>query len=129
MRSDDDNDDFLSTLGSDRPFRIDRQQEQSSFLNYELNNISYFVCVCVWTDLDSFFSSPACVCYCGLGLFCSAAEAGPRDILKMYTPQGALINITNKLASNAPDAPYRLELVAAHHDEGACNTAGVQTFN
>ena len=61
MRSDDD--DFLSTLGSDRPFRIDRQQEQSSFLNFQLNNISYFVCVCVCglTWIHFFLPLPVCV--------------------------------------------------------------------
>lgn len=52
------------------------------------------------------------------GLFSSAAEAGPQDILKMYTPQGSLVNISNRLESNLPDAPYRLELVAAHYNNG-----------
>ena len=52
------------------------------------------------------------------GLFSSAAEAGPRDILKMYTPQGSLVNISNRLESNRPDAPYRLELVAANYNNG-----------
>lgn len=56
----------------------------------------------------------------GAGLFSSAAEAGPSDILKMYTPQGALVNISNRLESNRPDAPYRLELVAAHYTNGTC---------
>lgn len=53
-----------------------------------------------------------------LGLFSSAAEAGPHDILKMYTPEGSLVNISNRLESNRPDAPYRLELVAAHFNQG-----------
>lgn len=53
-----------------------------------------------------------------VGLFSSAAEAGPHDILKMYTPEGSLVNISNRLESNRPDAPYRLELVAAHFNQG-----------
>ncbi|XP_032793527.2 high affinity cGMP-specific 3',5'-cyclic phosphodiesterase 9A isoform X2 [Daphnia magna] len=52
-------------------------------------------------------------------LFSSAAEAGPHDILKMYTPEGSLVNISNRLESNRPDTPYRLELVAAHFNKGS----------
>lgn len=65
---------------------------------------------------------PLCVVFfapfVGADLFSSAAEAGPSDIVKMYTPQGALVSINNRLESNRPDAPYRLELVAAHYNNG-----------
>ena len=47
-------------------------------------------------------------------LFRAAAEAGPRDILKLYTPTGRLVNISASLAPNTPDTCYNLQVVAAH---------------
>ncbi|XP_049769381.1 high affinity cGMP-specific 3',5'-cyclic phosphodiesterase 9A [Schistocerca cancellata] len=47
-------------------------------------------------------------------LFRSAAEAGPLDIVKLYGCDGRLLNISPALKDNAPDRPYRLEVVAAH---------------
>ncbi|XP_049944414.1 high affinity cGMP-specific 3',5'-cyclic phosphodiesterase 9A [Schistocerca serialis cubense] len=49
-----------------------------------------------------------------LQLFRSAAEAGPLDIVKLYGCDGRLLNISPALKDNAPDRPYRLEVVAAH---------------
>lgn len=63
------------------------------------------------------------------GLFSSAAEAGPHDILKMYTPEGSLVNISNRLESNRPDTPYRLELVAAHFNKGSSSSFFVKRPN
>ncbi|KAJ9599177.1 hypothetical protein L9F63_010354 [Diploptera punctata] len=47
-------------------------------------------------------------------LFRAAAEAGPRDILKLYTPTGRLVNISASLPANTPDTCYNLQVVAAH---------------
>lgn len=47
-------------------------------------------------------------------LFRTAAEAGPRDILKLYTPDGRLINICPAITPNTPDSCYSLQVVAAH---------------
>jgi high affinity cGMP-specific 3',5'-cyclic phosphodiesterase 9 len=47
-------------------------------------------------------------------LFRAAAEAGPRDVLKLYTPDGRLINICSTIAPNTPDSCYSLHVVAAH---------------
>jgi len=47
-------------------------------------------------------------------LFRAAAEAGPRDVLKLYTPDGRLINICPTIAPNTPDSCYSLHVVAAH---------------
>ena len=49
----------------------------------------------------------SCCCY-------SVAEAN--DIVKMYSNQSSLVNITNHLDTNQSDTPYRLELVAAHYN-------------
>ncbi|CAB1328666.1 unnamed protein product [Coregonus sp. 'balchen'] len=46
-------------------------------------------------------------------LFCSAAEAGPHDILKLYNPKGNIINISPRLEPNSPNSCYKLEVVAA----------------
>lgn len=45
-------------------------------------------------------------------LFRSAAEAGPHDILKLYSPKGSIINISTRLEPNSPSSCYRLEVVA-----------------
>ncbi|XP_036066613.1 high affinity cGMP-specific 3',5'-cyclic phosphodiesterase 9A isoform X1 [Oryzias melastigma] len=45
-------------------------------------------------------------------LFRSAAEAGPHDILKLYSPKGSIINISTSLEPNSPTSCYRLEVVA-----------------
>ena len=47
-------------------------------------------------------------------LFRSAAEAGPYDIVKLYTLEGRLINISPRIPPNTPANPYRLEVVAVH---------------
>ncbi|XP_049822251.1 high affinity cGMP-specific 3',5'-cyclic phosphodiesterase 9A isoform X2 [Aethina tumida] len=47
-------------------------------------------------------------------LFRSAAEAGPRDILKLYNTAGQLLNISSDLAANTKDLPYSLQVVAAN---------------
>jgi high affinity cGMP-specific 3',5'-cyclic phosphodiesterase 9 len=49
-------------------------------------------------------------------LFRSAAEAGPCDIVKLYTQEGRLINITPNIPPNASDDPYRLQVVAVHYN-------------
>ncbi|XP_017779576.1 PREDICTED: uncharacterized protein LOC108564888 [Nicrophorus vespilloides] len=46
-------------------------------------------------------------------LFRSAAEAGPRDILKLYNRGGQLLNISQDLPVNCPEEPYSLQVVAA----------------
>ncbi|XP_028847505.1 high affinity cGMP-specific 3',5'-cyclic phosphodiesterase 9A isoform X1 [Denticeps clupeoides] len=46
-------------------------------------------------------------------LFRAAAEAGPHDILKLYNPQGNIINISPQLSPNSPHCCYKLEVVAA----------------
>uniref|UniRef100_A0A3P9NBN6 Phosphodiesterase n=1 Tax=Poecilia reticulata TaxID=8081 RepID=A0A3P9NBN6_POERE len=54
---------------------------------------------------------------CGLSavpdLFRAAAEAGPHDILKLYSPEGNIINICPGLEPNSAASCYRLEVVAA----------------
>uniref|UniRef100_A0A3P9GYU0 Phosphodiesterase n=1 Tax=Oryzias latipes TaxID=8090 RepID=A0A3P9GYU0_ORYLA len=55
-------------------------------------------------------------------LFRSAAEAGPHDILKLYSPKGSIINISTRLEPNSPSSCYRLEVVAtdcSHEPPGA----------
>ncbi|XP_078795183.1 high affinity cGMP-specific 3',5'-cyclic phosphodiesterase 9A isoform X3 [Oryzias latipes] len=55
-------------------------------------------------------------------LFRSAAEAGPHDILKLYSPKGSIINISTRLEPNSPSSCYRLEVVAtdcSHQPPGA----------
>jgi hypothetical protein len=47
-------------------------------------------------------------------LFRAAAEAGPRDVLKLYTADGRLVNISPAIPSNTPDTCYNLQVVAAH---------------
>lgn len=47
-------------------------------------------------------------------MFRSAAEAGPRDILKLYSTSGQLLNITPDLPANTLDNPYSLQVVAAN---------------
>lgn len=47
-------------------------------------------------------------------LFRTAAEAGPQDILKLYTPDGRLINICPAITPNTPESCYSLQVVAAH---------------
>lgn len=47
-------------------------------------------------------------------LFRSAAEAGPRDILKLYNRKGQLLNINQDLPSNTVEERYALQVVAAH---------------
>lgn len=96
---------FVTCPGNETCFYFDPFvfENLMMFIHPCVNVVYTFVCVCV------------CVC---IGLFSSAAEAGPHDILKMYTPEGSLVNISNRLESNRPDAPYRLELVAAHFNQG-----------
>lgn len=59
-----------------------------------------------------------------LDLFRSAAEAGPHDILKLYNPQGNIINISPGLEPNSPHSCYKLEVVAAD-----CNSEPLGIFN
>nr|XP_023016121.1 high affinity cGMP-specific 3',5'-cyclic phosphodiesterase 9A-like [Leptinotarsa decemlineata] len=47
-------------------------------------------------------------------LFRSAAEAGPRDILKLYNTEGQLLNISADLPSNSQKNRYSLQVVAAN---------------
>ncbi|KRT86360.1 hypothetical protein AMK59_1285, partial [Oryctes borbonicus] len=47
-------------------------------------------------------------------LFRSAAEAGPRDIIKLYNNAGQLLNISQDLEGNVPDQRYSLQVVAAN---------------
>ncbi|XP_031328000.1 uncharacterized protein LOC116159193 isoform X2 [Photinus pyralis] len=47
-------------------------------------------------------------------LFRTAAEAGPRDILKLYNTAGQLLNISPELLPNSPENPYSLQVVAAN---------------
>ncbi|XP_018561051.1 high affinity cGMP-specific 3',5'-cyclic phosphodiesterase 9A isoform X2 [Anoplophora glabripennis] len=47
-------------------------------------------------------------------LFRSAAEAGPRDILKLYNTEGQLLNISADLPPNNQDTRYSLQVVAAN---------------
>lgn len=49
-------------------------------------------------------------------MFRSASEAGTCDIVKLYTPEGRLINITPNIPPNEPTNPYRLEVVAVHYN-------------
>jgi hypothetical protein len=51
------------------------------------------------------------------GLFAAAAEAGPTDILKLYTTTGNLVRISGTLPANTPQTRYKLEL-AAVQDNG-----------
>jgi len=44
------------------------------------------------------------------------AKSEANDIVKMYSNQSSLVNITNHLDTNQSDTPYRLELVAAHYN-------------
>lgn len=53
-------------------------------------------------------------CLLFLDMFRSAAEAGPRDILKLYNSAGQLLNISPELAGNTLDTPYSLQVVAAN---------------
>ncbi|XP_051283621.1 high affinity cGMP-specific 3',5'-cyclic phosphodiesterase 9A-like isoform X2 [Dicentrarchus labrax] len=46
-------------------------------------------------------------------LFRAAAEAGPHHILKMYSTNGSMLNISPRLEANSEDSYYRLEVVAA----------------
>ncbi|KAK9869702.1 hypothetical protein WA026_003442 [Henosepilachna vigintioctopunctata] len=47
-------------------------------------------------------------------LFRSAAEAGPKDILKLYNVDGHLVNISADLPSNTPSSRYTLKVVASN---------------
>lgn len=47
-------------------------------------------------------------------MFRAAVEAGPCDIVKLYTPDGRLINISPTIPPNTPSTPYRLEVMAVH---------------
>ncbi|CAH1117886.1 unnamed protein product [Phaedon cochleariae] len=47
-------------------------------------------------------------------LFRVAAEASPRDILKLYNIEGQLLNISADLPPNSQDRPYTLQVVAAN---------------
>ncbi|XP_045906759.1 high affinity cGMP-specific 3',5'-cyclic phosphodiesterase 9A-like isoform X1 [Micropterus dolomieu] len=46
-------------------------------------------------------------------LFRAAAEAGPHHILKMYKPNGSMVNISPRLEANSKDSYYQLEVVAS----------------
>ncbi|XP_071398044.1 high affinity cGMP-specific 3',5'-cyclic phosphodiesterase 9A-like [Centroberyx affinis] len=46
-------------------------------------------------------------------LFRAAAEAGPHDILKMYSRNGNMVNISPRLEANDVDSYYQLEVVAS----------------
>lgn len=50
---------------------------------------------------------------CLTDLFRAAAEAGPHHILKMYDPQGGVVNISPRLEANSQESCYRLEVVAS----------------
>lgn len=50
---------------------------------------------------------------CFADLFRCAAEARPRDILKLYNPNGSIINISPRLEPNSPSSCYKLEVVAS----------------
>lgn len=65
-----------------------------------------YVCVC--SDLRSLRTFP-----CLTELFRAAAEAEPHHILKMYTVDGSVVNISPQLEPNSEDSCYRLEVVAA----------------
>lgn len=45
-------------------------------------------------------------------IFRAAAEAGPKDILKLYSAEGHLLSISPKLPENTPHTKYTLETVA-----------------
>ncbi|XP_022914098.1 high affinity cGMP-specific 3',5'-cyclic phosphodiesterase 9A isoform X2 [Onthophagus taurus] len=47
-------------------------------------------------------------------LFRSAAEAGPRDIIKLYNKSGHLLNINQELEGNTKEERYSLQVVAAN---------------
>ncbi|XP_075950970.1 high affinity cGMP-specific 3',5'-cyclic phosphodiesterase 9A-like [Anarhichas minor] len=46
-------------------------------------------------------------------VFRAAAEAGPHHILKMYSMNGSMLNISPRLEANSRDSYYRLEVVAS----------------
>ncbi|XP_025830565.1 uncharacterized protein LOC112904555 [Agrilus planipennis] len=46
-------------------------------------------------------------------LFRSAAEAGPHDVVKLYSRTGQLLNISADLEANTPETRYSLQVVAA----------------
>ncbi|XP_050309835.1 high affinity cGMP-specific 3',5'-cyclic phosphodiesterase 9A isoform X2 [Anthonomus grandis grandis] len=48
------------------------------------------------------------------GIFRSAVEAGPSDILKLYNAAGQLLNISADLPPNTPNNVYSLKVVAAN---------------
>ncbi|XP_010790583.1 TNF receptor-associated factor family protein DDB_G0290931-like [Notothenia coriiceps] len=61
-------------------------------------------------------------------LFRAAAEASPRHVLQMLASDGHRMNISPKMQANDPESVYRLELVAADHDndyDNDCFSAGV----
>ncbi|XP_017159108.1 high affinity cGMP-specific 3',5'-cyclic phosphodiesterase 9A, partial [Poecilia reticulata] len=64
-------------------------------------------------------------------LFRAAAEAGPHDILKLYSPEGNIINICPGLEPNSAASCYRLEVVAAdcHSEPLGAELAGALGFD
>ncbi|KAK5847459.1 hypothetical protein PBY51_016583 [Eleginops maclovinus] len=57
--------------------------------------------------------SPDCSAAEVKALFRAAAEASPHHVLKMFSADGRLMNISPNLQPNIPESSYRLELVAA----------------
>lgn len=49
-------------------------------------------------------------------MFRSACETSFGSIVKLYTQEGRLINITPSIPPNTSSNPYRLEVVAVHYN-------------
>ncbi|XP_021949935.2 high affinity cGMP-specific 3',5'-cyclic phosphodiesterase 9A-like [Folsomia candida] len=62
-------------------------------------------------------------------MFRSASEAGTCDIVKLYTPEGRLINITPNIPPNEPTNPYRLEVVAVHYNAILMEQVGIDLLS
>uniref|UniRef100_UPI003AAD3A99 high affinity cGMP-specific 3',5'-cyclic phosphodiesterase 9A-like n=1 Tax=Centroberyx gerrardi TaxID=166262 RepID=UPI003AAD3A99 len=59
-------------------------------------------------------------------LFRAAAEAGPHDILKLYSRNGNMVNISPRLEANDVDSYYQLEVVASDlHNAGVAVPTGL----
>ncbi|CAL8147649.1 unnamed protein product [Orchesella dallaii] len=62
-------------------------------------------------------------------MFRAAAEAGPCDIVKLYTPDGQLLNISPTIPPNTPSTPYRLEVMAVHCNAVIMEQVGIDLLS
>ncbi|XP_064102147.1 high affinity cGMP-specific 3',5'-cyclic phosphodiesterase 9A-like isoform X1 [Macrobrachium nipponense] len=62
-------------------------------------------------------------------LFRNAAEAGPGDVIKLYSSEGCLLNAGPDLESNTPNNPYKLHVVATPCNGNRISRLGIDLMD